>query len=123
MFSYGQLEGDQSRHRQKLLRLRLLARSQEGLPQDFSVEVRDATNEVIAEAEAMSRASIEAEERREPQAETFLWVRIARLATAADRAVDAARRRDVHGLLAHLQQFDALTSALWAVRHATTLSL
>jgi len=47
---------------------------------------------------------------REPQAETFLWVRVARLAAEADRAVDAARSRDVPGLRAHLHQFDTPTS-------------
>ncbi len=67
----------------------------------------------------MSRAAIGASKRQEPQAETFLWVRVARLAAAADRAVDAARSRDVPGLRAYLDQFDTLTSALWVVQHAT----
>jgi len=67
----------------------------------------------------MSRAAIRASSQQEPQAETFLWVRVARLAAAADRAVDAARSRDVPGLRAHLDQFDTLTSALWVVQHAT----
>jgi hypothetical protein len=121
MASYGQLDDYQSRCRQQLLRLRLLAGSQDGtaLPRGFTVEVRDGTNAVIAEVEAMSRTAIRASGQREPQAETFLWVRVARLAAAADRAVDAARRRDVPGLRAHLQQFDTLTSALWTVQHAT----
>ena len=121
MASYGQLDDYQSRCRQQLLRLRLLAGSRDGtaLPRGFTVEVRDATNAIIAEVEAMSRTAIGASERQQPQAETFLWVRVARLAAAADRAVDAARRRDVPGLRAHLQQFDTLTSALWTVQHAT----
>lgn len=121
MASHDQLDDYQSRCRQQLLRLRLLAGSQDGtaLPPKFAVEIRDATNAIIAEVEAMSRTAIGASERQEPQAETFLWVRVARLAAAADRAVDAARSRDVPGLRAHLQQFDTLTSALWAVQHAT----
>lgn len=121
MASYGRLDDYQSRCRQELLRLRILARGQDGttLPWEFTVEVRDATNAVIAEVEAISRTAIRASEQLEPQAETFLWVRVARLAAAADRAVDAARSRDVPGLRAHLQQFDTLTSALWAVQHAT----
>ena len=121
MASYGQLDDYQSRCRQQLLRLRLLAGSRDGtaLPRGFTGEVRDATNAIIAEVEAMSRTAIGASERQQPQAETFLWVRVARLAAAADRAVDAARRRDVPGLRAHLQQFDTLTSALWTVQHAT----
>jgi hypothetical protein len=121
MASHGQLDDYQSRCRQQLLRLRLLAGSPGGtaLPPEFTVQIRDATNAIIAEVEAMSRTAIGASERQEPQAETFLWVRVARLAAAADRAVDAARSRDVPGLRAHLQQFDTLTSALWTVQHAT----
>jgi hypothetical protein len=121
MASYGQLNDYQSQCRQQLLRLRILAGSQDGtaLSWEFTAEVRDATNAVIAEVEAMSRTAIRASEQREPQAETFLWVRVARLAAAADRAVDAARSRDVPALRAHLQQFDTLTSALWAVQDAT----
>lgn len=83
------------------------------------MEIRDATNAVIAEVEAMSRAAVHASERQEPQAETFLWVRVARLVAAADRAVDAARSRDVPGVRANLYQFDTLTSALWTVQRAT----
>ena len=122
MASYGQLDDYQSQCRQQLLRLRILAESQGGpsLPREFTAEVRNATNAVIAEAEAMSRTALRAGARQQGlQAETFLWVRIARLAGAADRAVDAARSRDVPGLRAHLQQFDTLTSAIWAVQHAT----
>jgi hypothetical protein len=121
MASYGQLNDYQSQCRQQLLRLRILAGSQEAtaLSWEFTAEVRDATNAVIAEVEAMSRTAIRASGQLNPQNETFLWVRVARLAAAADRAVDAARSRDVPGLRAHLQQFDTLTSALWAVQHAT----
>jgi hypothetical protein len=121
MASNGQLDDYQSRCRQQLLRLRLLAGSQDGtaLPREFTAEVRDATNAIIAEAEAMSSSALQASGRHEPQAETFLWVRVARLAAAADRAVDAARSRDVRELRARLHQFDTLTSALWAVQHAT----
>jgi hypothetical protein len=121
MASYGQLNDYQSQCRRQLLRLRILAGSQDGttLSWEFTAEVRDATNAVIAEVEAMSRTAIRASEQLAPQNETFLWVRVARLAAAADRAVDAARSRDVPGLRAHLQQFDTLTSALWAVQHAT----
>lgn len=121
MASYGQLDDYRSRYRQQLLRLRLLARSSDNaaLPRDFTLQIRDATNAIIAEVETMSRIALQAGERQDPQAETFLWVRIARLAAEADRAVDAARSRDVPGLLAHIHQFDSLTSALWEVRHAT----
>jgi hypothetical protein len=125
MTSYVLPDRDQSRSLRQLLRLRLLTGSQTdaGLPAGLSTEVRDATNAIIAEAEATSRAAIGAGEERDPQAETFLWVRIARLAAAADKAVDAARSRDVHALRAQLQRFDALLSALWAVQRATGPSL
>jgi hypothetical protein len=103
-----------------LLRLRLLAGSQEGavLHREFPLRIREATNAVIAEAEAMSRAALRSSGRQEPQAETFLLVRVTRLAAEADRAVDAARSRDVPGLRAHLHQFDSLTSAMWMVQQA-----
>lgn len=121
MATNDQLDDYRSRYRQQLLRLRLLAGSREdgALPREFTVEIRDATNAIIAEVEAMSRTALQAGDRQNPQAETFLWVRIARLASAAGRAVDAARSQDVPGLLAHLHQFDSLTSALWQVQHAT----
>jgi hypothetical protein len=110
----------QSRCQAQLLRLRMLARSWDGAaaPQEVVTEIREATNAIIAEAEAMTRAAFLTDRRQEPQAETFLWVRITRLAAAADRAVDAARSRDVSGLRGYLNHFDTLTSALWAVRDA-----
>jgi hypothetical protein len=110
----------QSRCQEQLLRLRMLARSWDGAaaPHEVVAEIREATNAIIAEAEAMTRAAFRDARRQEPQAETFLWVRITRLAAAADRAVDAARSRDVSGLRGYLNHFDTLTSALWAVRDA-----
>jgi hypothetical protein len=107
--------------RQHLLRLRILARGPEDVApsREVTAEIRDVTNAIIAEAEAMSRAAIRAAGLRDPQAETFVWVRITRLAAAADRAVGAARSRDVPGLRACLRHFDALTSAIWAVERAT----
>jgi hypothetical protein len=115
------MDDHRSRCRKQLVRLRILARSRDGaaLPGETGTEIRDATNVVIAEVEAMSCTALRAGGRREPQAETFLWVRIARLAAAADRAVDAAGSKDVPGLRAHLHQFDTLTSAIWAVQRAT----
>ena len=94
MASCGQLDDFQSRCRQQVLRLRILASSRDGteLPREFTVEVRDATNAVIAEAGA-SLTALRASGQQGPQAQTFLRERIARLAAAADRAVDAARSR------------------------------
>ncbi|HEV3380234.1 MAG TPA: hypothetical protein VG142_04570 [Trebonia sp.] len=84
-------------------------------PPQFADEIRDAANAIVAEAEAVSRASFGAGGRPEPGAETFLWARITRLSRAADQVVDAARNGDAPGLRTHLQRFDTLTSAIWAV--------
>lgn len=116
-----QIDNHESRCRQHLVRLRMLARTPDdaALSREVAVEVRDATNAIIAEAEAMSRGAIRAAGVRDPQVETFVWVRITRLAAAADRAVGAARSRDIAGLRTYLRHFDALTSAIWAVERAT----
>jgi hypothetical protein len=108
----------QLRCQRQLLRLRMLVLSQDGLtPARRAVEIRDATNAVIAEVETTSRAVLEAGG-HEPGAETFLWVRVTRLAMAADQAVNAAHSADISALDAHLRHFDALTSAIWAVQDA-----
>lgn len=108
-----QVEGHESRRRRQLLRLRLLALRQEGTPEprQFSAEIRDAMNTIIAEAEAMIKSG----DHPEPGAETFLWVRITRLAMAADQAVDAARAGDAPRLRARLRHLEILTSAIWDV--------
>ena len=106
------------RCQRRLLTMRLLVLSRDSVsPFRLAADVRDATNAVIAEVEAMSRAAVEAS-RGEPGNETFLWVRVTRLAMAADRAVNAARSGDLAGLDGHLRHFDALTSAIWTVRDA-----
>jgi hypothetical protein len=108
----------QLRCQRQLLRLRMLVISQDGMaPARQAAEIRDATNAVIAEVEATSHAVLEAGG-HEPGAETFLWVRVTRLAVAADQAVNAARRGDLAALHAHLRHFDSLTSAMWTVQHA-----
>jgi hypothetical protein len=83
----------------------------------LAAEVRDATSVVIAEVEAMSQELLESAP-REAAAETFLWVRVARLALAADQAVDAGRRGDGAALRAELRHFDSLVSAIWTVHNA-----
>jgi hypothetical protein len=87
------------------------------LSAQVAADIRNATNEIIAETEAMSRAVLKAG-RQEPGAETFLWVRVTRLAQAADQAVMAARNGEIHELRTHLHHFDALTSAIWTVQRA-----
>ena len=115
-----EIDDHKSRCRQYLLRLRILARSPDdaALSRELTAEIREATNAIIAEAEDMGRAAVLAVGEHDPQAETFVWVRIARLAAAAHRAVGPAHSRDISGLRAHLGHFDALTSAIWTVERA-----
>jgi hypothetical protein len=115
-----EIDSHRSRCRPHLLQLHVLARTPDGaaLSRHIAAEVRDATNAIIAEAEAMSRTAIQACGERDPRAETFVWVRVTRLAAAADLAVSAARTRDVSRLRAYLRHFDTLTSAIWAVERA-----
>ena len=115
-----QMRSHQSRCQPQLLKLRMLALIEVDavLCRQATAEIRDATNAIIAEAEAMSFAALGGGGRREPEAETFLRARLIRLATAADQAVNAARSGDVSGLRAHLYRFDALTSAIWTVQRA-----
>lgn len=97
----------------------MLALGQDSLDLSRQViaEIRDTTNAVIAETEAMCRLVLRAG-RHEPGAETFLWVRVTRLAHSADQAVTAARRGDVGELRSHLHHFDSLTAAIWTVQNA-----
>lgn len=119
LMTFDESTGDRRlRCQRQLLRLRFLVLSQEGMtPSRHAREIRDATNAVIAEVEAVSRAVVTAC-RREPDAETFLWVRVTRLAMAADQAVGAARSGDRAALDAHVRHFDSLTSAIWTVQEA-----
>jgi hypothetical protein len=108
------------RCRHQLSRLWTLALSQDSglMSPQAVVELRDATNAILSEVEAMGRAVLDGDGRLAPAAETFLWVRVARLATTADQAVDAARRGDAATLLAQLRHFETLMSALWTVQDA-----
>ena len=121
MIVSSQIRDHQSRCQPHLLRLRLLALGETGaaLPRQLILEIREATNAIIAEAEAGSAAlAAMAADRGEPETETFLLVRLNRLAVAADEAVNAARGGDGTRLRRDLARFDALTSAIWAVQHA-----
>lgn len=117
-----QIRGHQSRSHPHLLRLRLVARGEPGTTAARQVvaEVRDATNAIVAEAEAAVRAVLAAaaDKSREPATETFLRARLARLADAADEAVNAARGGCTPGLRSRLRRFEELTSAIWTVQHA-----
>lgn len=114
------IDDPRARCQPQLLRLRVLARSETGtaLPRQAAAEVREATNAVIAESEAAGHAVLAAagSPYSELEGGTFLWVRLARLAEAADKAVTAARTGDVNGLRRHLDRFDTLASAIWTVQ-------
>lgn len=117
-----QIRDHQSRCHPHLLRLRLVARGEASttVSRQIAAEVRDATNAILAEAEAAARTVIAsaAGTRREPATETFLWARLARLADAADEAVNAAHGGGAAALRSRLRRFDELTSAIWMVQHA-----
>lgn len=74
--------------------------------------MRDATNVVISEAVTALTAAADG---HPAESGTFLWVRLARLARAADEAVDAGRVADASGLHDHLALFIALAAAIWTV--------
>lgn len=120
MFLVDQTDDRRLRCRQQLSRLWALVLSQDSGPMSLPVaaELRDAANAILAEVEVMGRTMPDGDGRLAPAAETFLWVRVARLATTADQLVDAARRGDTPGLRAHLRHFETLASALWTVRDA-----
>jgi hypothetical protein len=105
----------------QLLRLRMLTRGEPGamLPWQVIAEVREATNAVIAAAEAAGRAALAGAggDRGGPDSGVFLWVRLTRLVAAADEAVNAACGTDAAGLRRCLDRFEVLTDAIWAVQH------
>jgi hypothetical protein len=105
-----------------LISLRMLAQGEAGtpLPRWVVVEVAQATGTVLAEAEGAGRAALAAigVSGDRPGDETFLRVRLDRLAAAADRVIAAARAGDSGEMRGHLRRFDALTSAMWTVQDA-----
>jgi hypothetical protein len=107
-----------------LISLRMLAQGEAGtpLPRWVVVEVAQATSTVLSEAEAAGHAALTAAGVRSdhPRAETFLRVRLDRLAAAAGEAITAARAGDSGAMCRHLRRFDALTSAIWTVQDAVS---
>lgn len=114
------LDAHQARCDTRLARLRMLADGEAGAVPGGQVaaEVREATNAVIAAAEAAGQAALAAGTHAGLEAETFLWVRLARLAATADEAANAACTSDTNRLRQHLQRFDDLARAMWAVQRA-----
>ena len=107
------------RCQRQLLALRMLGFAQDGTGLSRqAAAVRDVTNEVIVEAEAMSRAALEGGGAGGQGSEIFIGARVTRLAMAADLAVAAARGGDAAALRDHLRHFDTLASALWTVHAA-----
>jgi hypothetical protein len=117
-----QIEDHQARCVAPLVSLRMLAQGEAGapLPRRVVIEVAQATGTVLAEAEAVGRAALTAAgiARGHPLDETFLRVRLDRLAAAADDAIAAARAGDCGVLRRQLSRFDALTTAIWTVQDA-----
>jgi hypothetical protein len=117
-----QIHDHQARCLAPLISLRMLAQGEAGtpLPRWVEVEVAQATAAVLAEAGAAGRAALSAIGARtgHPRDETFLRVRLERLAVAADAAVAAARAGDSVEMRVHLRRFESLTSAIWTVQDA-----
>jgi hypothetical protein len=117
-----QIQEHRARCLAPLVSLRMLAQGEAGAPvsRRVVVEVAQATGTVLAEAEAAGRAvltgaGVSGDHRGD---ETFLRVRLDRLAAAADDAIAAARAGDSGEMRGHLRRFDALTSAIWTVQDA-----
>ena len=116
-----QIRDHQSRCLADLITLQMLAHGEAGvpLPRWVVVQVARSTGAVLAEAEAAAQTAQNVASRGpNPRDETFLRVRLTRLAASADDAIAAARDGDSAALRRHLNRFDALTSAIWAVQHA-----
>lgn len=113
------IDDHQARCIAPLISLRMLAHGEAGtpLPGWVVAEIAQATRTVLAEAEAAGQAALAAVlQRGHPSDETFLRVRLDRLAAAADDAITAARAGDCAEMRRHLHRFDALTSAIWTVQ-------
>jgi hypothetical protein len=116
-----QTQDHQARCLAHLISLRMLAREQTGMPPPrwMVVEIAKATGAILAEAEAAGHAALAAVGGARGRGdETFLRVRLDRLAAAANDAITAARAGNSAELRQHLRRFDALTSAIWAVHDA-----
>ena len=95
----------------------MLARdeAQAALPWQAVLEVIQATEAILAEAEVAGRDA-RAAAGDDRGAGTFLSVRLNRLATAADDLVLAAGSGDFAQLRRHLHRFEVLTTAIWTVQ-------
>ena len=112
-----EIQDHQARCQPDLLALRMLVRNG-GEPTRAAAEVGRATSAIIAEACAASQAALADRSCRHPGAETFLRVRLNRLAKAAAEAVAAAQEDDAARLRHYLRRFEAVTDAIWTAERA-----
>jgi hypothetical protein len=118
MTSVSTIEAHQEHCQPYLLTLRMIAHRGTGpVLTRLGAEVAQATQTVLAEAEAAARdaADIGAVG---PGAAVLVEVRLHRLAVAADDAIAAAGDADCGQLRCHLHRFEALTAAIWTVLQA-----
>ncbi len=98
----------------------MLARdeAQAALPWQAVLEVIQATEAILAEADAAGRdvRDTRAAAGDDRGAGTFMSVRLNRLAAAADDLVLAAGSGDFAQLRRHLRRFEVLTTAIWTVQ-------
>ena len=115
-----QIQDHRARCLAHLIKLRMLARDEAGTPPPrwMVVEIARATSAILAEAEAAGRAALAAADGKNRGGETFLRVRLDRLAAAANDTITAARAGNSAELRQHLDRFDVLTSAIWTVHDA-----
>ena len=112
-----EIQDHQARCQPYLIALRMLARN-EGELTRAEAEIGRATNAIIAEARAASQAALADRNRRHPGGDSFLHVRLNRLARAAAEAVAAAREGDAARLRHYLRRFEAVTDAIWTAERA-----
>jgi hypothetical protein len=116
------IQDHRARCQPQLLRLRMLVRSEAGLPEPLQIvaEIAEATGAILDGAEAADHAARTAAQvnRASSMAGMFLRVRLNRLAAAAEDAIAAARTEDFARMRHHLRRFEALTSAMWTVQDA-----
>jgi hypothetical protein len=116
-----QIQDHRARCLAHLISLRMLARDDAGMPPPrwVVVETARATSAILAEAEAAGRAALAGVGGDRGRGdETFLRVRLDRLAAAAHDAITAARAGNSAELRQHLRRFEVLTSAIWSVHDA-----
>lgn len=107
-------------------RLRMIQRCDgaEPVPPTLADEVSQTTGAILAEAEAAMAVTVAAVGRgRSLATAAFLGARMARLANAANDAIEAAKNADAPMLRRHVCRFEVLLSAMWTVQLAIPVEL